>query len=104
MMAYDFSRLPPGTVFDILTDEGTIELTSRGPGRKWLDVTLKGEAAILLCFYESYRGDFDKFRESLEARGGMMEAAATEIRDQMTGVIMFQGDNFPFTIMGVSLK
>lgn len=36
MAAYNYNQLPAGTVFNIFTDEGLIQLTSRGPGRKWL--------------------------------------------------------------------
>ena len=49
MAAYNYNQLPAGTVFNIFTDEGLIQLTSRGPGRKWLDVVLNGDAAVLLC-------------------------------------------------------
>lgn len=103
MNSYGFHQLPAGTTFTLTTNEGGVQMTSRGSGRKWLDVILNGDNAMLLCYYEPYRGDFEKFRKQLDARGGVMEAAATEIRDGMTAIVMLGGNNYPFTIEGVTV-
>jgi len=103
MNSYGFHQLPAGTTFTLATREGGVQMTSRGSGRKWLDVILNGDHAVLLCYYEPYRGDFEKFRKQLDARGGAMEAAATEIRDGMTAIVMLGGNNYPFTIEGVTV-
>jgi hypothetical protein len=103
MTSYGFHQLPTGTTFTLATGDGDIQMTSRGSGRKWLDVILNGDNALLLCYYEPYRGDFEKLRKQLDTRGGALEAAATEIRDGMTAVIMLNGVNYPFTIEGVTV-
>ena len=104
MNSCGFHQLPMGTTFTLVSSDGGLEMTSRGSGRKWLDVILNGENAVLLCYYEPYSGDFETFRKQLDARGGVMEAAATEIRVGMTAIVMLRGNNYPFTVEGVTIN
>lgn len=78
-------------------------LTSRGAGRRWLDVTLNGGNAVLICFYEPYHSDFQEFSNRVNALGGFMAAAATEVREGMTAVVMQDGKNYAFIIESVTL-
>lgn len=101
-----FRQFPPGTCFSVLAAGGEVLMTSRGPGRKWLDVELAGgKEGMMLCFDGPYCGDYNQFLQRLESHGGtVIEAAVTEIGAGMTALLMVDGTNVPFTIEGVVLN
>lgn len=102
-MTCSFDEFVPGTNFALGAGNGFVHLTVLGRGRKWLDVSLNGAPAVLLCYYDPFNGDFDGFRRNLQLRGGAVEAAALEIREGMTALIMQDGNNYPFSVESVSI-
>lgn len=104
MSSYGFRDFPPGTTFSLETDDGLVRLTSRGEGRRWLDVTLDGEPGLLLCYDEPYGGDVAEFRRRIDCLGGPTDGAATEIREGMTALLIYNGSNYIFAIKRVVLS
>jgi len=103
-MHYSFSQLAAGTSVRILTTDGdSILFTSRGQVRNWLDCTINGEAGVLLCYYLPFDGDFEHFREQLQAGGGAVQSATPAIESGMTAVFMIGGSNYPVAVEDVQM-
>ena len=81
----------------------SILFTSRGRGRKWLDVTIGERLGVLLCYWLPFNGDFEDLRARMEMEGGAVNAASPSIEPGMTAVFMLDGSNYPVVISDVQI-